>query len=80
MIVRFRGEADMDRGVASSASVANDLACVKTHTSAKCRKNNSPSRHRTLVVCSIFDSQICNSSKMFLRLAASAGVLTQPRP
>jgi putative ABC transport system substrate-binding protein len=25
----------------------SDLACVKTHTSAKCRKNNSPSRHRT---------------------------------
>ena len=24
-----------------------DLACVKTHTSAKCRKNHSPSRHRT---------------------------------
>src|SRR5262249_56374854 len=21
--------------------------CVKTHTSAKCRKNNSPTRHRT---------------------------------
>src|SRR5262249_54151988 len=26
---------------------AMGLACVKTHTSAKCRKNNSPSRHRT---------------------------------
>ena len=23
------------------------LACVKTHTSAKCRKNNSPSRYRS---------------------------------
>src|SRR2546425_11934674 len=26
---------------------ANDRACVKTHTSAKCRKHNSPARHRT---------------------------------
>jgi len=26
---------------------ANDPACVKTHTSAKCRKHNSPTRHRT---------------------------------
>jgi hypothetical protein len=25
----------------------NDPGCVKTHTSAKCRKNNSPTRHRT---------------------------------
>jgi hypothetical protein len=26
---------------------ACDLACVKTHTSAKCGKHNSPARHRT---------------------------------
>src|SRR5262244_2843765 len=26
--------------------VANDPGCVKTHTSAKCRKNNSPTRYR----------------------------------
>ena len=26
---------------------ANDRPCVKTHTSAKCRKHNSPARHRT---------------------------------
>src|SRR5262245_4521591 len=26
---------------------APDPGCVKTHTSAKCRKNNSPTRHRT---------------------------------
>src|SRR5262245_38582507 len=24
-----------------------DRPCVKTHTSAKCRKHNSPARHRT---------------------------------
>src|SRR6266436_4065269 len=28
----------------------NDRACVKTHTSAKCRKHNSPARHRTSLV------------------------------
>src|SRR5260221_14499252 len=27
-----------------------DRACVKTHTSAKCRKHNSPARHRTSLV------------------------------
>src|SRR5258705_7902888 len=37
----------MNRGVASTATVADDRACVKTHTSAKCRKHNSPTRHRT---------------------------------
>jgi hypothetical protein len=29
------------------ALVANDPGCVKTHTSAKCRKDNSPTRGRT---------------------------------
>src|SRR5260370_20522813 len=29
---------------------AIDRACVKTHTSAKCRKHNSPARHRTSLV------------------------------
>src|SRR5258708_6122903 len=36
------------RGLRSSGNVrlvANDLGCVKTHTVAKCRKNNSPGRH-----------------------------------
>jgi hypothetical protein len=28
-------------------SDATDPGCVKTHTSAKCRKHNSPARHRT---------------------------------
>src|SRR6266481_6410120 len=28
----------------------HDRACVKTHTSAKCRKHNSPARHRTSLV------------------------------
>jgi hypothetical protein len=41
------GKADVHGRVALTALVANDLACVKTRTSAKCRKNNSPSRHRT---------------------------------
>jgi len=31
----------------SIASIANDRPCVKTHTFAKCRKHNSPTRHRT---------------------------------
>src|SRR5258707_12642505 len=30
---------------APMASDANDPGCVKTHTVAKCRKNNSPGRH-----------------------------------
>src|SRR6266436_5325070 len=28
----------------------SDRACVKTHTSAKCGKHNSPARHRTSLV------------------------------
>src|SRR5262245_31649389 len=28
-------------------SAVHDRPCVKTHTSAKCRKHNSPARHRT---------------------------------
>ena len=45
--VRFRAKADIHARVASTASVVNDPGCVKTHTSAKCRKHNSPARHRT---------------------------------
>jgi len=30
-----------------SSSSLYGLACVKTHTSAKCRKHSSPARHRT---------------------------------
>ena len=41
------GEADMHARVASPASVAHDPGCVKTHTSAKCGKHNSPGGHRT---------------------------------
>src|SRR5258708_25472464 len=37
--------ADIDRRLASIASDAFDPGCVKTHTVAKCRKNNSPGRH-----------------------------------
>src|SRR5262245_10554358 len=43
---RRRRSAKDDNAFALRKSGA-DLACVKTHTSAKCRKNNSPSRHRT---------------------------------
>src|SRR5262245_9169895 len=42
---RFRSEADIDDRPASISSVADDPGCVKTHTVAKCRKNNSPRRH-----------------------------------
>jgi hypothetical protein len=34
----------MNSRVASAKSVEIDLACVKTHTSAKCKKYNSPVR------------------------------------
>src|SRR6266404_6581334 len=36
----------MRRPPAPYRSDANDPGCVKTHTSAKCRKHNSPARHR----------------------------------
>src|SRR5262245_38077335 len=39
---RFRG----DSGRAAEMTEF-DRPCVKTHTSAKCRKHNSPARHRT---------------------------------
>src|SRR5262249_30012957 len=41
---RFRANRTLSRHRRMTES---DLACVKTHTFAKCRKNNSPSRHRT---------------------------------
>src|SRR6516165_1915341 len=34
-------------GAAGSAMSVTGLACVKTHTIAKCRKYNSPTRYRT---------------------------------
>src|SRR5260221_5475789 len=40
----------MRLGLALIVSAAFDRACVKTHTSAKCRKHNSPARHRTSLV------------------------------
>src|SRR6266478_5014816 len=43
--VAIGGEADMSRVSAPHQSDANDPGCVKTHTVAKCRKNNSPGRH-----------------------------------
>src|SRR5260370_20333825 len=41
------GEADILRSHWACQSDVIDPACVKTHTSAKCRKHNSPARHRT---------------------------------
>src|SRR5258708_2985899 len=35
----------MRLGLALIVSAAFDPGCVKTHTVAKCRKNNSPGRH-----------------------------------
>src|SRR6266542_1112289 len=43
----FGGAADMAGLAAGLVPVENDPGCVKTHTSAKCRKHNSPARHRT---------------------------------
>src|SRR6266536_2901709 len=31
----------------NAETAESDPGCVKTHTSAKCRKHNSPARHRT---------------------------------
>src|SRR5262249_21066299 len=42
---RFRSEADIADRPASISAVADDPGCVKTHTAAKCRKNNSPGGH-----------------------------------
>src|SRR5436305_13939828 len=41
------GEADMPRPPAPYRCDATDPGCVKTHTSAKCRKYHSLTRHRT---------------------------------
>jgi hypothetical protein len=42
MDVRFRGKSG--RAAAITGMTESDLACVKTHTSAKCKKYNSPVR------------------------------------
>jgi hypothetical protein len=73
------GEADMPRPQAAYRSDATDLACVKTHTSAKCRKtilhqDVEPSGVQDLRLSDIQFLQNVSTS------AASAGVLTQPRP
>jgi hypothetical protein len=36
----------MPRPRSAYRPVANDPGCVKTHTVAKCRKDNSPGRHQ----------------------------------
>src|SRR5258706_10088048 len=43
MDVRFRGKSG--RGADITRTTGFDPGCVKTHTVAKCRKNNSPGRH-----------------------------------
>src|SRR5258706_9241891 len=48
MDVRFRGKSGHAADISGTAE--SDRACVKTHTSAKCRKHNSPARHRTSLV------------------------------
>ena len=45
---RPMSEARVERTQRGHAAMAeSDRPCVKTHTSAKCRKHNSPARHRT---------------------------------
>ena len=46
---------------------AYDPSLVKTHTIAKCRKYNSPTRYRTYVRGARFDSVVRNFFEMFLR-------------
>src|SRR5262249_51732355 len=65
--VLFRREADMTRRPLVHRQVTNDPGCVKTHTSAKCRKYNSPTRHRTSRAQHHFDSMMRNFFEMFLR-------------
>src|SRR5262249_22085382 len=43
----FGGKADITDSARQGLLSANDPGCVKTHTSAKCRKNNSSRRHHT---------------------------------
>ncbi len=45
MDVRFRGKSG--RAADITGTTEFDPACVKTHTIAKCRKYNSPTRYRT---------------------------------
>src|SRR5713226_3879595 len=45
MDVRFRGKNGHAADISGTAE--SDPACVKTHTIAKCRKYNSPTRYRT---------------------------------
>src|SRR5262249_13260590 len=42
--VRFRANRTLSR---HRRMTGRDPGCVKTHTSAKCRKHNSPAKHRT---------------------------------
>src|SRR6266478_7620259 len=43
MDVRFRGKSG--RAADNTRMTESDPGCVKTHTVAKCRNNNSPGRH-----------------------------------
>src|SRR5262245_54715849 len=71
--VAFGCEADMRTVDRSNQSDVNDSGCVKTHTSAKCRKYNSPTLHRA--VCAQHDLTPWStiSSRYFLRAQRSPG-------
>src|SRR5262249_21303615 len=56
-------------GISSGLMVAMGLACVKTHTSAKCRKHNSPARHRTSRAQYDLTPRDAICSEIFLRVA-----------
>ncbi len=64
---RFRSEADMQMVVRGNHIDVIDPACVKTHTSEKCRKYNSLTRYRA--VCAQYDLTLMmrNRSEIFLR-------------
>src|SRR6266508_1810562 len=63
--VRFRGQTG--KHMLGTSFSAFDPGCVKTHTSAKCGKYNSPTRYRA--VCAQHDLALMmrNFSEMFLR-------------
>ena len=61
-----QGRSDMGRRPAMIVSAALDPGCVKTHASAKCRKCNSPTRHRSARGPVRFDSRMRNFFEIIL--------------
>ena len=56
----------------------SDPGCVKTHTSAKCRKHNSPARHRTWRVLFLHDPQAApNAWKLTQEASPRLGITLQ---